>query len=265
MSQGRSVQGWTAVVTGAASGIGAALADRLLSAGATVHGFDLDGAAVGDGIKGRSVDVADLPRYRAALAEIGSEAASGGIDLLANVAGIDEPVSALDGDGLDTYQRIMAVDYWAPVTGTLAVMPGMVDRGRGIVVNVSSDSVRTPVAGIAAYAGAKGALSAFTESIGHEVRPLGVVVQVVYPGFLLTPMGDAAIASGLPLPPKSARRTPEQVADLVMRHMGGGRAEINAVGLTVIPPVLRAAAPRLYQRIVRSRGRAAHPASNATR
>ena len=81
----------------------------------------------------------------------------------------------------------------------------------------------TPVAGIAAYAGAKGGLSAFTESIGNEVRPLGVSVQVLYPGFVLTPMGDAAIASGLPLPPRSARRSPEQVADLMIRKMGGRR------------------------------------------
>lgn len=253
MTRATSVAGWTAVVTGAASGIGAALAGRLVTAGATVHGFDLNGDAVAEGINGRSVDIADLDRYRNALAEI--EERNGHIDLLANVAGIDAPVSALDGGDLTVYERIMAVDYWAPVAGTLAVVPGMVRRGRGIVLNVSSDSVRTPIAGIAAYAGAKGGLSAFTESIGNEVRSHGVTVQVLYPGFVLTPMGDAAVAAGLPLPPRSARRTAEQVADLVLRKMGGGRPEINAVGVTVIPPVLRAVTPALYRRIVASRGR----------
>jgi len=97
------------------------------------------------------------------------------VDFLANVAGIDEPVAAIDADAA-FYRRILEVNFFSAVVGTLSVLPGMARRRFGSVLNCSSDSVRTPIAHESAYVASKGALSAFTESIALEVRSFGVNV-----------------------------------------------------------------------------------------
>jgi NAD(P)-dependent dehydrogenase (short-subunit alcohol dehydrogenase family) len=230
------------------------LARDLSAAGAVVYGIDLRADAIsGDGVTPIALDLADHRAYAARLVEL--EAEVGRIDVLANVAGIDVPVSALEPPG-EAYERVLAIDFWAPMAGTLAVLPGMVDRGHGVVVNVASDSVRVPVSGIAAYAAAKGALAAFTESVAHEVRRHGVGVKVLYPGFVDTPMGQAALASGLPRPPKASRRTADQVAAVTLRRLDKPGVEINAVKRPAITPLLRTFAPRLHLRLIEGRGRA---------
>jgi NAD(P)-dependent dehydrogenase (short-subunit alcohol dehydrogenase family) len=127
----------------------------------------------------------------------------------------------------------------------------MTRRGHGIVVNVSSDSVRAPVAGISAYAGSKGAVSGFTESVAHEVRDRGVRVHILYPGWVPTPMGLAGVERGMKKPPKVSRRTEEQVSALVLDRMGGDAIELNAVRIAVLSGLARAFAPRLYRRSLR--------------
>lgn len=236
-----------AVVTGASSGIGRRLAADLRARGDTVVGV----ARRREGEVDRTCDVADTHAYAALLAEVERE--HGRIDVLLNVAGVDEPVSALDGAGLDVYRRIMEVNYFAVVAGTLAVLPGMVARKHGIVVNVSSDSVRAPVAGISAYAGSKGAVSAFTESVAHEVHHTGVRVHVLYPGWVPTPMGLSGVERGMPEPPRVSRRTEAQVAQLVLDRMGGDAIELNAVKVAVFSGLARAFAPRLYRRSLAGR------------
>jgi NAD(P)-dependent dehydrogenase (short-subunit alcohol dehydrogenase family) len=190
-------------------------------------------------------DVGDTDAYREHLTMI--EAERGRIDILINCAGVSEPASAATPD-LDVYRRTMAVNFFGPVAGTLAVVPGMVARGDGIVVNVSSDSVRAPVAGIPAYAASKGALSAFTESIAHEVAHRGVHVHVLYPGWVPTAMGLAVVEKGMRPPPKPARRTEEQVARLVLDRMGGPGIELNAAPIAVLSPIGRAFFPKAYRR-----------------
>ncbi|MER3453360.1 MAG: short-chain dehydrogenase, partial [Chloroflexota bacterium] len=187
--------GAVAVVTGASSGIGMQLCTDLRARGAQVVG-------VARRIQGGttvSCDVADTDALRALLADV--EAEHGRIDLLVNCAAVEERSWARDGD-LDVHHRIMAVNYFAPVAGTLAVLPGMIRRRRGVVVNVSSDSARAPAPGTAAYAASKAALSAFSEAVAHEVRPFGVRVHVFYPGWVPTPMGTRAVEMGMPMPPR---------------------------------------------------------------
>jgi NAD(P)-dependent dehydrogenase (short-subunit alcohol dehydrogenase family) len=234
------------VVTGASSGIGCRLAADLRARGDVVVGV----ARRHQGEVDITCDVADTAAYAALLADV--ERAHGRIDVLLNVAGVDEPVSALDAN-LDAYRRIMDVNYFATVAGTLAVLPGMVRRGSGVIVNTSSDSVRAPVAGISAYAGSKGAVSAFTESVAHEVRPLGVRVHVLYPGWVPTPMGRSGLERGMSMPPRVSRRTEEQVSKLVLARMGGDAVELNAVRVAVLSPVARAFATRLYRRSIAPR------------
>jgi NADP-dependent 3-hydroxy acid dehydrogenase YdfG len=181
-------QGKIAVVTGASSGIGRRLALDLAHRGATVVGLarragllaELEGRlkAATPANSTRVCDVGDSDRYRAVLGEIEGEHAR--IDILVNDAGIEQLTPVEEGLS-DAYRRIFDVNFFAVVAGTLAVLPGMLARRSGIVVNVSSDSARAPEPRHGAYAASKAAVSAFTETVAHEVADRGVRVHVLYP------------------------------------------------------------------------------------
>ena len=197
------------VVTGASSGIGRAVALELAGRGATVIGLArrrdlLDGLAVelarrSPGSTTRVCDVGDTTAYRTALGELEEE--HGRIDVLVNNAGIDLDLR-VPGGTEDTVREVFEVNFFAIVSGTLAVLPGMVERGSGTVVNVSSDTARAPEPGQGAYAASKAAVSAFSESVAHEVSPLGVRVNVLYPGWVPTAMGLSGNEDGGSLPPE---------------------------------------------------------------
>ena len=121
----------------------------------------------------------------------------------------------------DTVRQVFDVNFFATVAGTLAVVPGMVERGWGVVVNVSSDTARAPEPRQGAYAASKAAISAFSESVAHEVAGRGVHVHVLYPGWVPTAMGLSGNEDGGSLPPKMVRRTADQVATLTADRMGG--------------------------------------------
>jgi NAD(P)-dependent dehydrogenase (short-subunit alcohol dehydrogenase family) len=146
---------------------------------------------------------------------------------------------------------VFDVNFFGTVAGTLAVLPRMVDRGSGIVVNVSSDSARAPEARQGAYAASKAAVSAFTESVAHEVAPRGVSVHVLYPGWVPTAMGLSGNEDGGSLPPRMVRRTADRVAALVADRMGGPRIDINAAWLPLLAPMARTLAPVAYQKAMR--------------
>jgi hypothetical protein len=122
-----------------------------------------------------------------------------------------------------------------------------------VVVNVSSDSGRAPTAGTPAYAASKAALSAFSESVAHEVRPKGVHVHVLYPGWVPTGIGQRAVDQGMSMPPRSVHRTVEHVSALTLRRMGGPAVDINAARLAVMAPVVRSLSPRLYRNMMGKR------------
>jgi NAD(P)-dependent dehydrogenase (short-subunit alcohol dehydrogenase family) len=245
------LRGAIAVVSGAASGIGSQLAHDLAQRGATVYGVDVNSFTPAvEAISPRQCDVSDSDRYQEVLREI--EASEGRIDVLANVAGIDHPLSAI-GATPEAYQRIMAVNFFSVVAGTLAVLPGMARRQHGAIVNVASDSVRTPIAGESAYAATKGAIAAFTESVSHEVADRDVFVYVLYPGWVPTSMGLRSLEHGMKQPPKIARRTPEQVSAATLRALGRSAIEINTVKGAVLAPLARAFLPQLYRRSMKGR------------
>jgi short-subunit dehydrogenase len=249
--------GEVAVVTGASSGLGRRLAVELASRGATVVGIarrqdlldELAGELRAHTPGSRTVvgDVGDVGAYQAVLADV--EQAEGKIDVLIAAAGI-ESETRVPGATLDDFRSTMDVNFFGVVAGTLAVVPGMVARGHGIVVNVSSDSARAPAPGGAAYAASKAALSAFSEAVAMDVADRGVHVHVLYPGWVPTPMGMAAVERGMPLPPKPVRRTEDQIAELVLEGMGSDRIELNASALPVMAPLARAFFPKSYRKSV---------------
>jgi short-subunit dehydrogenase len=251
-------EGRVAVVTGASSGIGRALALTMAQRGATVVGLArraelLDQLATelakhAARATTRICDVSDADTLRTALEEIEREL--GRVDILVNNAGIDLMLPVPGGDD-ETVRRVFDVNFFAAVSATLAVVPGMIARGWGAVVNVSSDTARAPEPRQGAYAASKAALSAFSESVAHEVAGRGVHVHVLYPGWVPTAMGLSGNEDGGSLPPKAVRRSAEQVATLVADRIGGPRIDINAAWLPLLAPIARTVAPVSYARAMR--------------
>lgn len=254
----RRYDGEVAVVTGASSGIGRAVALELAARGASVVGLarrralldelatDLTRVSPDSAID--VCDVGDADAYRRTLA--GIERDRGRIDILINNAGIDLMLAVPGGDDA-TVRTVFDVNFFGTVAGTLAVLPGMVRRRSGIVVNVSSDSARAPEPGQGAYAASKAAISAFTESVAHEVARHGVHLHLLYPGWVPTAMGLSGNEDGGSLPPRMVRRTADGVAELVAERMGGSRIDINAARLPLVAPIARTLAPVTYQKAMR--------------
>ena len=191
-------------------------------------------------------DVSDIDRYVGVLGEI--ERDHGRIDVLVNNAAISEP----DGDGLAPYRALMDTNYFAVVAGTLAVLPGMRARRRGAVVNVSSDSGRAPTPGEPGYSASKAAVSAFTEALSFETEADDVWLHVLYPGWVPTEMTEPDGRQDPHRPPRMVRRTPEQVARLVVHGLGKRRLELDATRLARVAPLARTFFPSAYRKGVRA-------------
>ncbi len=247
-----------AVVTGASSGLGRRFALDMATSGATVVGVARRGdllASLAEEMRRLSpgsstvtCDVSDTGRFTAVLAEIENE--HGRVDVLVNNAGTGPPRGAVE-PALEVHRMVMATNYFAPVAGTLAVLPGMLDRHHGVVVNVSSDSGRAPAPHEAAYSASKAALSAFTESLSFDTEGRGVHLHVLYPGWVPTAMGNEAVDAGMPMPPRMVRRSAPRVSQLLLARMGGPKLDIDAAPVARLAPVGRALFPSAYRKGVR--------------
>jgi NAD(P)-dependent dehydrogenase (short-subunit alcohol dehydrogenase family) len=252
-------RGKVAVVTGASSGLGRQLALDLAAAGAVVVGVarrEPELRDLADEMKKVSPRsgylVCDVSGGGAATAMATIEERYGPIDILVNNAAADLKVGLRD-ITLEDYRHLIEANFLSAVGATLAVLPGMIERGAGVVAMVSSDGGRLPGSGPGAYPASKAALGAFAESVSYRVRNKGVRVHLVYPAFMPTAMGLAALDRGLRTPPFFARRTVPQVSRLVLRKLGGSHFEINAARVIVWATVFRAVMPRLFQRLRSSR------------
>ena len=186
------LEGRVAVVTGAASGIGRAVAEGLAAAGATVAGVDRDrdglaGTATSTGGTSHVVDLADPAAILALRDEV--VAAHGLPHVLVNAAGFDrvEPFLAND-DGL--WEALAAVNFLGPVRLTHAFLTALVEAGEqgAKIVNIASDAGRVGSTGETVYAGTKGGLIAFTKSLAREVARHRITVNCVCPGPTDTPL-----------------------------------------------------------------------------
>ena len=202
------LQGRTALVTGGASGIGAATCRRLAAEGASVAVTDVatgaaDEVAAEVGGKAFELDVRSTESIRDAVAE--AERALAPIDLLVNNAGYDE-FGFFTGTDEGLWDRVLAVNLRGVIAVTHAVLPGMQDRGCGRIVNVASEAGRVGSHGSAVYSAAKGGVIAFTKAVAREAARFGVTCNAVAPGPIETPLLMSA---------------PEQLGDLGRRLIDG--------------------------------------------
>jgi 3-oxoacyl-[acyl-carrier protein] reductase len=177
--------GRVAFVTGGGSGIGAATARRLLHEGATVASLDLGGEPP-EGVLALSADVSDSREVEAAVARAREEL--GPIDVLVCSAGITgESLATVDVTD-EEWRRVMAIDADGVFFCNRAVLPGMIERGYGRIVNVASIAGKEGNPMAAAYSAAKAAVIAMTKSIGKDVARSGVLVNCIAPAVIETPM-----------------------------------------------------------------------------
>jgi NAD(P)-dependent dehydrogenase (short-subunit alcohol dehydrogenase family) len=195
MVQSDSLRGRTALITGATSGIGRAIAEAYAAAGAhvAVSGrHAARGAEVVDGIRaaGGTAEfvAADLGTSIDAVTTLANEATSalgGRVDILVNNAGIFPASPTLSLDAA-TFDAVIAVNVRAPVFLTQAIAGPMVERGAGTIVNVSSWIATIGVASGALYAASKATLDQLTRSWAAEFGPSGIRVNAVAPGMTMT-------------------------------------------------------------------------------
>jgi len=179
--------GRRALVTGGASGIGAAIAVRLAADGAEVviGDIDVDGAeaqAKTVGGIGVRLDVADPASAQAVVADAGP------FDVLVNNAGIDHAGHFFGDVSPEQWRRILAVNLEGVFACTQAVLPAMQQAGWGRIVNLASEAGRMGGKADAVYAATKGGVIAFTKSIAMENARYGITVNAVAPGPIETPM-----------------------------------------------------------------------------
>jgi 2-hydroxycyclohexanecarboxyl-CoA dehydrogenase len=204
----RRFEGKTVVVTGGGGGIGGATCRRFASEGAAVAVFDLNLEAaekVAAGIReagGRAqalrCDIADRASVDAAVAA--TEAALGPIAVLVNNAGWDvfKPFTKT---APAEWERLIAINLTGALHMHHAVLPGMVARKAGRIVNVASDAARVGSSGEAVYAACKGGLVAFSKTLAREHARHGITVNVVCPGPTDTAL-LASVTEGAPNPDK---------------------------------------------------------------
>jgi 2-hydroxycyclohexanecarboxyl-CoA dehydrogenase len=189
-----------ALVTGGARGIGRAIALALAGDGRAVAVADvLEAEAaetareIGDGAIAVRLDVTDAASAAAAVESVGSSL--GPIEVLVNNAGWDEARPFLETDE-PFWDRVIEINFKGGLRVTRAVLPGMVERGWGRLVNIGSDAGRVGSSLESVYSGAKGGVIAFTKTIAREVARSGVTANVVCPGPTKTAFLDRIAAAG---------------------------------------------------------------------
>jgi short-subunit dehydrogenase len=261
------VRGKVAVVTGAGSGIGRALAYDLARRGAKLAISDVDATGLAETAKqvrviGATVHEARLDvTDRAAVLSYADEVAAeyGVVNIVINNAGI-----AFTGDvekmSFEQMERVMDVDFWGVVNGTKAFLPHLIASGDGHIVNISSLFGLLAVPGQSAYNAAKFAVRGFTEALRQEMLANGHPVNVtcVHPGGIKTAIarnagavdGEDAATLAAFFDEKLAKTSPEAAAKSILRAVRGNRARA-VVGLDakILDLVVRITGPG-YQRLL---------------
>ena len=218
-----------AVITGGGSGIGAAIAQRLLADGlrVTLMGrsaarLQAARAALGD-VAVQVCDVADEAGVAAAFAAVGD------VDVLVNNAG-QADTAPLARTSLALWQRMLAVNLTGTFLCSRAVLPGMLARGRGRIVNIASTAALKGYAYASAYAAAKHGVLGLTRSLALEVAARGVTVNAVCPGYTDTDIVERAVGQ---IVAKTGRTADDARAALTAANPQGRLVRPDEVAQTV--------------------------------
>ena len=200
-------EGATALVTGGASGIGAACAKRLADAGVRVVTADVATGA------DEHLDVTDADAVEKLAARLGR------VDILVNSAGVVGPSAPLVDVDLEDWRRTFRINVEGTFLVCRAFVPAMTDAGWGRVVNMASIAAKDGNPGQSAYSASKAAVIALTKSLGKEVATTGVLANVVAPAAVESPMNagtdPAILARSQSLTPMARMGRPEEIAELV--------------------------------------------------
>lgn len=259
----RSFSGEITLVTGAASGIGAALSAQLAAAGARVVLADRDLARAEEtsakipGTRAVQLDVTDAAAFERVVAEL--VAREGRIDALYNNAGIGLAGSAEDLRAED-WRRIVEVDLLGVMYGIAAVYPRMVAQKSGRIVNTSSGAGLAPRPGMTAYAAAKHGVTGLTVSLRAEAALHNVQVCAFCPGYVQTEIMSSSkyvnvdpkkLAEKIPMKPMTATRC----AELALKGVARDRAVIAISAYVKLDWWLYRLSPALSSRVARWRAR----------
>jgi len=210
----------THLIVGAASGIGRAAARRWAEAGGRVAAVDIDRAGLAEtahglpGMHTEPVDVTDFAQVRAVVDSV--EAKLGPIDRVYNGAAI-QPTGLLVDQSPAEILRVMEVNYGGMVHVSLAVLPRLLDRGRGSLINFASLAGWVPNLHFGAYCASKFATVAFCEVLHHENRDRGVHIACVCPPQVDTPLRQQARSNPKIMQTGPAPMSPARVVDAVER------------------------------------------------
>ena len=223
-----AITGQVAVVTGAARGIGFAIAQALGQCGARVAIADLDAAAADTAARqlyelgidaiGVAVDVADETQVQAMIAAV--EQALGGVDILVNNAGIVSTGPLLEVSAAE-WNRVMAIDLTSVFFCAKAVLPGMMQRRAGRIINIASVAGKRGggLLGNSCYAAAKGGVIALTKGLAREAGPFNITANAITPALTdtdmtraLSPEARARVLADMPL---GRAGTPRDIAAAV--------------------------------------------------
>ncbi len=195
----RSLGGRVAVVTGAGSGIGRAIALRLAEDTARIAIWDIDAAgaektaelirAAGGTALAQTVDCSDKAAIQAAAAQVRAEL--GSIAILVNNAGIAPFTPFMETDD-ELFDKVIRINLRGPYLVTKECLPDMLAAGWGRVINITSSSVQTGSPAQGHYVSSKGGLMGMTKALALEFAPTGVTFNIIPPGFIDTPMLRAA-------------------------------------------------------------------------
>jgi NAD(P)-dependent dehydrogenase (short-subunit alcohol dehydrogenase family) len=201
------LSGQLAVVTGGTRGVGQAIAQALQAAGAEVRSFSRSGG----------VDVADREAVENAIAALGS------INLLVNNAGTLDAIGPVWEVEPDAWRRDLETGVLGAFHCSRAVLPEMIARGRGRIVNVSSGAATRPYPYGSGYAAGKAALLNFTETLAAETKEHGLAVFAITPGFVWTEMTERLRDAAGAAPDISGADpvAPERAGELVVRLASG--------------------------------------------
>ncbi|WP_067720612.1 SDR family oxidoreductase [Nocardia yamanashiensis] len=255
------LNGARVLITGAGRGIGQSAAELFASKGAEIAIADVDvaagqAAAAALGAKAFELDVRNREQWDRVVADFGR------IDILVNNAGV-MPAGAFLDEPDATGHTTIDVNVWGLIHGMRAVVPGMIDRGKGHVVNVASLAGKIPIAGLAVYNASKFAAVGLSAATRLEFAEHGVSVSCVMPSAVRT-----RLSSGLKLGNGLPTVDPEDVAAAIVQTVRTRRAEVAVPNYLAPLDVALAAAPEPAVRLVRrlfNGDRALHPADESTR